>query len=166
MIKDVLQGFALSRARALNAHFDSVTDVKKSEMILRKILRFCRGQTRSCPTSLISRRMSAGTTSLTAIRGTVKKIVITAAAMLFAANVTAASVYHGLDAGNTDLNSSQPFAAEVTALQPSVGDRIDIYGRLDERNPDRFSGDGIQSRPSTGRPDISMNLSAKPYLKF
>jgi hypothetical protein len=94
------------------------------------------------------------------------KIIITAAAMLLAANVTAASVYHGLDAGNTDLNGSQPFAAEVTGVQPGVGDHVDIYGRLDDRNADLFRGDGVQSRPSTGRPDVYRNLSANPDLKF
>ncbi len=101
-----------------------------------------------------------------AIRETAMKTIITAAAVLFTANVSATSVYHGLDAGNTDLNSSQPSAVEVTGMQPSVGDRPDIYGRFDDGNADLFKGDGTQSPTSTGRPDIYMNVSGNPDLQF
>jgi hypothetical protein len=95
------------------------------------------------------------------------KTTITAvAATLFAASASAADVYHGLDAGNSDLNSAQPFAAEVVGVQPGVGDSIDIYGSLDDGNADLFKGDGTQARPSTGRPDIYMNVRGNTDLQF
>jgi len=67
------------------------------------------------------------------LRRTIMKTIITAAdAALFAANVSAVEIYHGLANGNPDL----------------------------------FKSTGSQERASTGRPDIYMNVSGNPDLRF
>jgi hypothetical protein len=96
-----------------------------------------------------------------------KTIILTAAAALFAANVSAVEIYHGLGSGNTDLSSSGRLSAEdVTGVQPSVGDSIDRYQGLGDGNADLFKGDGRQTRPSTGRPDVYMNVRGNPDLSY
>ena len=55
------------------------------------------------------------------------KTIITAAAALFAANVGAADVYHGLERGNTDLSGQRLSAEDFTGVQPSIGDSVDRY---------------------------------------
>jgi hypothetical protein len=94
------------------------------------------------------------------------KTIITAAAVLFGANVSSTGICHGLDARNSDLNSAQPHAADVTGVQPSVGGPLEIYDRLSDGKADLFKGDGTQSRPSTGRSDIYSILSANPALQL
>ena len=94
-----------------------------------------------------------------------KTIITAIAATLFATSVSAADIYHGLDAGNADL-SSRLSATDYVGVQPAAGDSVDRYHGLDEGNSDLFKGDGNQSRPSTGRPDIYMNVSGSSDLSF
>jgi hypothetical protein len=95
-----------------------------------------------------------------------KSIIAAAAATLFAASVSAADIYHGLEKGNTDLSAPRVSAEDFVGTQPSVGDSVDRYHGLAEGNTDLFRGDGTQDRPSTGRPDIYMNASQNPDLAF
>jgi hypothetical protein len=95
-----------------------------------------------------------------------KTIITAAAATLFAANISASDFYHGLENGNSDLSTQRVSADDFTGVQPSVGDSVSRYHGWDDGNPDLFKGDGSQSRSSTGRPDIYMNVSGNPDLQF
>ena len=57
-------------------------------------------------------------------------------------------------------------AQDFAGVQPSVGDSVDRYHGWDEGNHDLFRGDGSQSRASTGRPDIYMNVSGNQDLQY
>jgi len=94
------------------------------------------------------------------------KTIITAAAVLFAVNVSAADIYRGLGEGNSDLSTHHVSAEDFVGVQPSVGDSVSRYQGWDEGNPDLFKAEGSQSRSSTGRPDIYMNVSGNPDLQF
>ena len=94
------------------------------------------------------------------------KTTLIAATALFAANVSAADIYHGLGDGNPDLSMRYMSTSEFVGSQPSVGDSVSRYHGWDAGNPDLFKGDGSQSRTSTGAPDIYMNVSGNPDLKF
>ena len=94
------------------------------------------------------------------------KTIITAAAVLFAANVSAADIYHGLGEGNSDLSTQRVSASDFVGVQPSIGDSVSRYHGLADGNPDLFKGDGSQSRESTGNPDIYGVASGNPDLQF
>ena len=95
------------------------------------------------------------------------KIIITAAAaILFAAGVHADDVYHGLAQGNSDLFDRHQPVDSMAAVQPSVGDSFDRCQGLGDGNTDLFRGDGSLERESTGRPDIYMNVSGNPDLRY
>jgi hypothetical protein len=70
------------------------------------------------------------------------KTILTAAAVtLFAASVSAGSIYHGFERGNPDLSSSiRTHSGSVTAAQPGVGASFDRYHGWADGNPDLFSG--------------------------
>jgi hypothetical protein len=95
-----------------------------------------------------------------------KTIITAAAAALFAANVSAVEIYHGLEEGNTDLSTPRVSAEGFAGVQPSIGDSVDRYQGFADGNTDLFKGDGSQERPSTGRPDIYMNAAENPDLAF
>jgi len=95
-----------------------------------------------------------------------KTIITAAAAALFAANVSAVEIYHGLENGNSDLSTQRVSANDFAGVQPSIGDSVDRYRGFADGNPDLFKGDGRQSVESTGRPDIYMNVSGNPDLSF
>jgi hypothetical protein len=95
-----------------------------------------------------------------------KTIITTAAAALFAANVSAIEIYHGLEDGNSDLSTQRVSADDFTGVQPSIGDSVSRYQGWADGNPDLFKTVGTQDRPSTGRPDIYMNVSDNPDLQF
>ena len=95
-----------------------------------------------------------------------KTIIATAAAALFAANVSAVEIYHGFADGNEDLSPQRVGAEDFVGVQPSVGDSVSRYHGWDEGNSDLFKGDGRQSRTSTGRPDIYSGFSGNPDLRF
>jgi len=94
------------------------------------------------------------------------KTIITAAAVLFAANVSAADIYRALGEGNSDLSTQRVSASDFAGVQPSIGDSTERYHGWDEGNSDLFKGDGSQPIESTGRPDIYGNVSGNPDLRF
>ena len=95
-----------------------------------------------------------------------KTIITTAAAALFAANVSAVEIYHDFGAGNSDLSSARVSVEDYAGVQPSVSDSVDRYHGLADGNSDLFKGDGRVDRESTGRPDIYMGLGGNPDLQF
>jgi hypothetical protein len=95
-----------------------------------------------------------------------KTIITAAAAAFFAANVGAIEIYGPLAEGNRDLSTTHVSAEDFAGVQPSIGDSVSVYHGLAEGNGDLFKGDGVQSRASTGRPDIYMNLRANPDLSY
>ena len=94
------------------------------------------------------------------------KTIITAAAVLLAANVSAADFYQGLEQGNSDLYTPRTSVSEPVGAQPSIGDSVDRYRGFGDGNPDLFKRVGSQERASTGQPDIYMNVSGNPDLSF
>jgi hypothetical protein len=94
------------------------------------------------------------------------KTIITAAAVLFAAHVSAADIYHGLGEGNSDLSTQRVSAADFVGVQPSVGDSVDRYHGWAEGNPDLFKANRSGTTNSTGNPDIYMGLGGNPDLQF
>jgi hypothetical protein len=95
-----------------------------------------------------------------------KKLTAAIFTTVFAASAGAADVYHGLDAGNSDLSAARLSAEDFVGVQPNVGDNVSRYQGWDEGNPDLFKAEGSQSRTSTGQPDIYMNVSGNPDLQF
>jgi len=95
-----------------------------------------------------------------------KTIIITAAAALFTANVSAVEIYHGLDGGNLDLTTQRVSANDFTGVQPSIGDSVSRYHGWAEGNPDLFNADRSGSSGSTSDPDIYRNVSGNPDLQF
>jgi hypothetical protein len=95
-----------------------------------------------------------------------KTIITAAAAALFAANVSAVEIYHGFADGNSDVTTQHVSANDYTGVQPSIGDSVSRYQGWADGNPDLFKKVGTQERPSTGRPDIYMNVSGNPDLQF
>jgi len=94
------------------------------------------------------------------------KTIITAAAALLAANVSAADIYGDFGQGNADLSTLRVSAEEFAGVQPSVGDSVERYHGWDAGNPDLFKGDGSQPIQSTGRPAIYGDVSGNPDLHF
>jgi len=95
-----------------------------------------------------------------------KTIITTVAATLFAANVDAVEIYHGLGLGNTDLSTQRVSAGDFVGIQPSVGDSIDRYHGWANGNPDLFKSERSGPSDSGERPDIYMNLDGNPDLRF
>jgi hypothetical protein len=99
-----------------------------------------------------------------------KTIIITAAAALFAANVGAATIYHGLGEGNPDLSPAPVSAADFAGVQPSVGAGVSVYHGLAEGNGDlgvaplAFAADFVGTKGTD--PDIYGNLRGNPDLSF
>ena len=95
-----------------------------------------------------------------------KTVITTAAAALFAANVGAVEIYDVLGEGNPDLSTQRVSAEDFAGVQPSVGDDFSVYHGLAEGNADLFKGDGVQTRPSTGQPDIYHGVNGNPDLSI
>jgi hypothetical protein len=94
------------------------------------------------------------------------KTIITAAAALFAVNVSAADIYHGLDEGNTDLSTPRLSASDFAGVQPSIGDSVERYHGLADGNPDLFKSDRGVRGESTANPNIYGVASGNPDLQF
>ncbi len=94
------------------------------------------------------------------------KTIITAAAALFAANVSAADIYHGLGEGNSDLSTQRLSAEDFVGVQPSVGDSVSRYHGWAEGNPDLFKANRSGPNGATRDPDIYKGLSGNPDLEF
>ena len=59
-----------------------------------------------------------------------KTIIATTAAALFAANVSAVEIYHGLEDGNADLNTHQVSANDYAGVQLSCAEVFGTSIRL------------------------------------
>jgi hypothetical protein len=94
------------------------------------------------------------------------KIIITTAAALFAANVSAVEIYQGLRAGNPDLSPQRVSAEDFTGIQPSVGDSFDRYHGLAEGNPDLFKAERVGPAESGEAPDIYGGVQGNPDLGY
>ena len=95
-----------------------------------------------------------------------KTSIMTATAALFAANVGAVEIYDVLGKGNPDLSTQRVSAEDFAGVQPSVGDDVSVYHGLAQGNGDLFKGDGVQTRPSTGQPDIYHGVNGNPDLSI
>ncbi|MEA3277117.1 MAG: hypothetical protein U9Q81_17890 [Pseudomonadota bacterium] len=95
-----------------------------------------------------------------------KTIITTAAAALFAANVSAVEIYHGLGEGNSDLSTQRLSAQDFVGVQPSVGDSVERYHGWAEGNPDLFKADRSGPADSGNDPDIYTGVAGNPDLHF
>jgi len=93
-----------------------------------------------------------------------KTIVTAIIATSFAASVSAADVYHGLESGNSDIDTGH--AETYAGVQPGVGDSFDLYSGLADGNADLFKSDRSGSTDSGDAPDIYMSVSGNPDLQF
>jgi hypothetical protein len=94
------------------------------------------------------------------------KTIITAAAALFAANVSAVDIYQGWGEGNSDLTTQRVSAEDFVGVQPSIGDSVSRYHGWAEGNPDLFKADRSGPSGAGSDPDIYMSLSGNPDLQF
>jgi hypothetical protein len=69
---------------------------------------------------------------------TMKGTTLAIATMLFTASAAADHVYHGFGQGSGDLYGYGAADEKVTAMQPGVGDSVDIYGKFGAGNGDLF----------------------------
>lgn len=82
--------------------------------------------------------------------------VVTAA---FAASAMADDIYNGLAKGNPDLNRGRLANPPVVAVQPGVGDSLNIYHGLDDGNADLFRTPKDEgARSFSENPDIFSGL--------
>jgi len=95
-----------------------------------------------------------------------KTIITATAAALFAANVSAVEIYHGLESGNSDLSTQFVSADDFVGAQPSIGDSVSRYHGWAEGNPDLFKSDRSGPSGATNDPDIYMNVGGNPDLQF
>lgn len=95
-----------------------------------------------------------------------KTIFTTVAATLFAANINAIEIYHGLAEGNSDLSTQRLSAADFVGVQPSVGDSVDRYHGWADGNPDLFKSDPSNPTDTGDDPDIYRGASGNPDLSF
>jgi hypothetical protein len=95
-----------------------------------------------------------------------KTIITAVAATLFAGGVSAASFYHGLDDGNSDLSSGGAVSFAYSGVQPGVGDSIDIYGGLGDGNADLFKTDRTGPSDTGEDPNIYGDLGGSSDLQF
>jgi hypothetical protein len=95
-----------------------------------------------------------------------KTIITAIAASLFAASVSAADVYHGLDAGNSDLSTPRVSAEDFAGVQPGIGDSVDRYHGWADGNSDLFKADRSGPSGAGSDPDIYASVSGNPDLQF
>ena len=95
-----------------------------------------------------------------------KTIITAAAAALFAANVSAVEIYHGLETGNSDLSTQRVSANDFAGVQPSIGDSVSRYQGWAEGNPDLFKADRSGPSGAGSDPDIYMGLGGNSDLSF
>ena len=93
-------------------------------------------------------------------------IITAIAASLFAASVSAVDVYHGLEAGNSDLSTYRVTAQDFVGVQPSIGDSVERYHGWADGNSDLFKADRSGPSGAGSDPDIYMSLSGNPDLQY
>ena len=95
-----------------------------------------------------------------------KTIITAIAASLFAASVSAADFYSGLDEGNSDLSTQRVSAEDFAGVQPSIGDSTSRYQGWADGNPDLFKADRSGPNGATSDPDIYQSQGGNPDLQF
>lgn len=94
------------------------------------------------------------------------KTLITAAAALFAINVSAADIYYGLGDGNSDLSTQRLGAKDFAGVHPSIGHMVSPYHGWDAGNADLYRVHYSGPADMSTAPDIYMNVSGNPDLLF
>lgn len=82
-----------------------------------------------------------------------KQLIILVAAMLFTASVSAESVYNGLAEDNPDLRGKGPTPEEPMG-EPGPDPAADVYGEIDDGNPDLHSDIETTKTPIDEEADI------------
>ena len=95
-----------------------------------------------------------------------KRLLAVIASSFFAAGVSAADIYHGLGAGNSDLSTQRVSAEDFVGVQPSVGDSVSRYQGWDDGNSDLFKADRSGPNGAGSDPDIYQGLGGNPDLRF
>ena len=95
-----------------------------------------------------------------------KPVLAVIASSIFAAGVSAADIYHGLDNGNSDLSTERLSAADFAGVQPSIGDSVNRYQGWAKGNPDLFMADRGGPSDSGDDPNIYRGISGNPDLEF
>ena len=94
-----------------------------------------------------------------------KRLIAAIASIPFAAAVSAAEIYQGIDLGNSDLDGDRAESWEVVGVRPGVGDSFDRYHGWADGNSDLFR----KGRPdglTTNDPDVYMSFGRNPDLAF
>ena len=95
-----------------------------------------------------------------------KRLFTVIASSLFAAGVSAHDVYGELGKGNSDVSDQHPPQNQMTALQPSIGDRFDRYQGVADGNSDLFTSDHNGLTDAGDSPNIYKGVSGNPDLSF
>ena len=95
-----------------------------------------------------------------------KRLLAVIASSFFAAGVSAAGFYSGLDEGNSDLSTQRVSAEDIAGVQPSVGDSTNRYQGWARGNPDLFKADRSGPNGATTDPDIYQSQGGNPDLQF
>jgi hypothetical protein len=95
-----------------------------------------------------------------------KRLLAVIASSFFAAGVSAAGFYSGLDEGNSDLSTQRVSAEDFAGVQPSIGDSLARYQGWADGNPDLFKTDRTGPNGATSDPDIYQGLGGNSDLRF
>ena len=94
-----------------------------------------------------------------------KRLLAVIASSFFAAGVSAADFYSGLDEGNSDLSTQRVSAEDFAGVQPGVGDSVARYQGWADGNPDLFKADRTGQNGASSDPDIYRGF-AGGHLSF
>ena len=95
-----------------------------------------------------------------------KRLLAVIASSFFAAGVSAAGFYSGLDEGNSDLSTQRASAEDFAGVQPSIGDSVERYQGWADGNSDLFKADRRGPNGATSDPDIYQSQGGNPDLRF
>ncbi len=94
-----------------------------------------------------------------------KTIIATAAATLFAASVSAGSIYNGFEQGNSDLQGGYASSGgAITASQPGVGSGFDRYQGWADGNHDLFEDTHSTPLNRSAPADVYRGFTGNPDL--
>jgi hypothetical protein len=101
---------------------------------------------------------------------TMQRIIAAIATVLLATAASAGHVYHGIAEGDPNLYGYGYDDDRVTAVQPGVGDRADIYGGFGVANDDLFPprnrGVAEVRDPDRRLPEIYNDFGEAPDLSW
>ena len=100
------------------------------------------------------------------LRDTMKTIIATVAATLFATSVSASGIYSGFGHGNPDLITGYASTSSgMTAAQPGIGSDVDRYHGWADGNADLFSDKRTAAPVSRSGPaDVYRGFEGNPDL--